>query len=94
MTENEFDKLFDNFIEEQERLDFPTITDEQATIIGYFISYLENAGLLQIKPQLSPVQNLLKNYPPKVKCKSCGIEYEFQGGVDSLGWVERCKCDV
>lgn len=47
------------------------------------------------KTQLSPVQIMYENYNhPAVKCKSCGIDYDFQGGVDGLGCMKRCKCDV
>lgn len=46
MSEDEFNKLFDGFGEEQKLLGYPMMTDEQAAIIGHFISYLENAKLI------------------------------------------------
>jgi len=48
MNSNDFDKLFDGFGEEQEKLGYSEITTEQAAILGHFISYLENAGLLMV----------------------------------------------
>lgn len=47
MKEQTFNKIFDGFCEEQKLLGYTMVTDSEAFIIGHFISYLENAGLLK-----------------------------------------------
>lgn len=49
MTKDEFNKIFDEFEAEQKRLGYSMMTNGQASIIGQFVSYLENAGLLKKK---------------------------------------------
>lgn len=43
MSEDEFNKIFDSFEEEQKKLGYDEMTTEQAVIIGHFTSFIENS---------------------------------------------------